>query len=176
MADVQPTENPADAERRRRGIRRELVIVGVVLVAFSVLIGVMSIQLAARRNFEPDSSGMFPLIVGAGLLLFSILFLVQSIRPRDEGYLEEHMEGEKQRTRMRVVVWVVLVLVAYAALVALIGYTIATAALFVGVSRLLGEKRWFLNVGVGVAMAAAVYFGFTLLLGVRLPAGFLGFI
>lgn len=176
MADVQPTGTPADAEKRRRGIRRELIIAGIVLVAFSVLIGVMSLQLAARRDFRPDSSGMFPLIVGAGLLLFSVLFLIQAFRPKDGGFLEQHMENEKDRTRMRVVIWVVLVLVAYAALVAVLGYTIATAALFVGVSRLLGEKRWILNVVVGVALAAAVYFGFTLLLGVRLPAGFLGFI
>jgi putative tricarboxylic transport membrane protein len=86
------------------------------------------------------------------------------------------MESEKRSTRIRVVFWVVGVLVAYAALVGVLGYTIATAALFIGVSRLLGEKRWLLNVGVGIVLAAAIYFGFTLLLGVKLPAGFLGVI
>ncbi len=176
MANIQPTGSPAAADQRRRGIRRELVIVGVFLVVVSLGIGFMSLQLAARRNFEPDSSGTFPLIVGGGLILFSILFLVEALKPRDDGFLEEHMESEKRTTRIRVVYWILIVLVAYAALVAVIGYTIATAALFIGVSRLLGEKRWLLNVGVGVILAAAIYFGFTLLLGVKLPAGFLGVI
>ncbi|PJJ65581.1 tripartite tricarboxylate transporter TctB family protein [Compostimonas suwonensis] len=176
MADSESAESPAVVERRRRGSRRELVIVAIFLLVISVGIGITSIQLAARREFQPDSSGTFPLIVGGGLLLFSILFLFETLKPRDDGYLEAHMASEKSSTRMRVVVWVVLVLLGYAAIVALVGYTIATAALFIVVSRLLNEKRWWLNITVGVLLAAAIYFGFTLLLGVKLPAGFLGVI
>jgi len=174
MAEVRPQGSPADSVRR--AIRREQIIVGVFLVAFSVGIGAMAIQLAARRDFRPDSSGTFPLIVGAGLVLCSVLFLVQAIRPRDGGQLERYMAAEKESTRMRVVGWLVVILVGYAAVVALVGYTLATAALFVVVARVLGEKRWLLNVVVGVVMAAVLYFGFTLVLGVRLPAGFLGVI
>jgi len=177
MTDQQVApESPAVAEGQRRGIRRELIIVGVVLVALSAGIGGMAIQLAARRNFEPDSSGTFPLIVGAGLLVFSIMFLIQAIRPRDEGHLEQYMDNEKRTTRIRVVIWLVAVLVGYALIIVLAGYTISTAVLFIVVSRLLGEKRWWLNAIVGVLLAAAIYFGFTMLLGVRLPAGFLGVI
>lgn len=161
---------------QQRTIQRELVIAGAVLVTVAAVICGMAIQLAARRDFQVESSGTFPLIVGAGLLIFSVLFLIQALRPTDGGYLVAYMENEKKTTRMWVVVWIVLTLVVFAFIVPYAGYTLSTAALFVTVARLLGEKRWWLNVLVGLGLAAAVYFGFTQLLGVRLPAGFLGVI
>ncbi|MBB5785502.1 tripartite tricarboxylate transporter TctB family protein [Jiangella mangrovi] len=168
MAD---TRQAAAAPQSRVG-RYELVIVGVVLVAASTAIGYLALQLAARRDFEADSSGTFPLIVGAGLILFSVLFLIQSIRQSDPQLIA-HLAGERRSTRMRVVLWIALVLLGYALLVGGIGYPAGTAVLFVVVARLLGEKRWWLNIVVGVVLALAIYYGFTELLGVQLPAGLL---
>jgi putative tricarboxylic transport membrane protein len=115
---------------------------------------------------------MVPLAVSAGLLFFSFLFLIEA-RKRTDAHLERHLRAEDASTHLGTVLWVLVVLVVYAVVIGPVGYLVATAAMFAVVSRALGSRRWVLNVGVGIALSAAAYFGFTLLLGVRLPAGFL---
>lgn len=152
--------------------RRELIVVGIVLVGFAVAVGSQTWKIVTVSGLSPSGPAALPVAVTGGLLVFSLLFLLQATK-RSHGHLERHIESEHAVTHMGTVAQVVGALILYAALLGPLGYLIATTALFVGVSRILGSKRWVLNIIVGIVLAAAVYFGFTELLGVRLPAGVL---
>ena len=63
---------------------------------------------------------------------------------------------------------------AYIALLAPVGYLLATAVFIPLEARLLGSRSWRRDVIAGVAVTAAIYAVLGLLLGLRLPAGVFG--
>ena len=56
-------------------------------------------------------------------------------------------------------------------LLAPLGYILATTLFFVGAARAMGSRKLVRDAVVGVLFSAAIYFGFTELLSVRLPPG-----
>ena len=68
----------------------------------------------------------------------------------------------------------VLLFLAYIVLLEPLGYLPATTAFIALEARLLGSRRWRRDLIAAVIVAATVYAVFSLLLGLRLPAGFLG--
>ena len=67
-----------------------------------------------------------------------------------------------------------LLFLAYIALLEPLGYLLATTAFIALEARLLGSRRWGRDVLAALAVAVSVYALFSLLLGLRLPAGLLG--
>lgn len=63
---------------------------------------------------------------------------------------------------------------AYVALLAPVGYLLATAVFIPVEARLLGSRSWRRDVIAGLIITAAIYAVLGLLLGLRLPAGFFG--
>lgn len=171
MADRirQDQENAAPSVRTRR----ELTAVGIALVVFALAVGSQTLKIVQSSGLAPSGPAALPIVVTGGLLVFSLLFLLQA-RKRTQGQLQRHIDAEHAVTHMGTVGLVMGALVLYAAALSVLGYALATLALFVGVSRILGSRRWVLNIVVGVVMALVIYFGFTMLLGVRLPSGVLG--
>ena len=68
----------------------------------------------------------------------------------------------------------VLLFLAYIALLEPLGYLPATTAFIALEARLLGSRRWARDLAAAVVVAFSVYALFSLLLGLRLPAGLLG--
>ncbi len=68
----------------------------------------------------------------------------------------------------------VLLFLAYIALLEPLGYLPATAAFITLEARLLGSRRWGRDLLAALVVAFSVYAVFSLLLGLRLPAGLLG--
>lgn len=67
-----------------------------------------------------------------------------------------------------------LLFLGYIVLLEPLGYLPATTAFIALESRLLGSRRWRRDLLAALVVAASVYTLFSLLLGLRLPAGFLG--
>ncbi len=67
-----------------------------------------------------------------------------------------------------------LLFLAYVVLLEPVGYLPATTAFIAVESRLLGSRRWVRDVLAALAVTLSVYGLFSLLLGLRLPAGLLG--
>ena len=67
----------------------------------------------------------------------------------------------------------VLLFLAYIVLLEPLGYLPATTAFITLEARLLGSRRWGRDLGAALVVAFSVYALFSLLLGLRLPAGFL---
>ena len=68
----------------------------------------------------------------------------------------------------------VLLFLAYIVLLEPLGYLPATTAFITLEARLLGSRRWGRDLGAALVVAFSVYALFSLVLGLRLPAGFLG--
>lgn len=173
-SDVEaPEANGLSAPASRNSIRTEMILVGALLIILSAGIAFETWRLSDRTGITPSGPATVPLAVTAGLLIFSTLFLFEAWRGSDD-HLEHYVRVERRNTHLSTVAKVVLILGIYAAVVGWLGYLLATAGLFAVVSRVLGSRRWLRNIGIGVGLAGLAYFGFTILLGVRLPSGVMG--
>lgn len=143
----------------------------VILVSGAVVL-YDAVQIAADSGIRPQQSGFFPVIVGIGLVGFGLVFLVRTTIWPDDA-LFEHAQREHTESGWLRLWGVVAGLLIYAILLDPLGYIIATALFFVAAGRVVGSRRVVRDVVVGVLFAVVVYFAFTELLGVRLPAGVL---
>jgi len=67
--------------------------------------------------------------------------------------------------------WVLVLL--YVFLLPSLGFVISSWLLLLAFFFLLGEKRWYLGLGLAVVVPLGIYYLFTSFLGVRLPGGWL---
>lgn len=165
------SERSSSRDDSRRGTSGLRVAAGVILLV-SVVVFIQAIRIGVEGGFGPEGSGFFPLIVTAGLLFFSALFLIQTtIRP--DTALLEHTAEEAEDTNWRTVGLAVVCLLVYAFLLAPLGYVVATTIFFPVVARVFGSRRLVRDIVIGIVASLILFVGFTQLLGVRLPAGIL---
>lgn len=125
----------------------------------------------------PESGGytavgprFFPMVVGIGLLVLSLVFLVQTtVRPDRD--LAEKVAGEAQATHWWTVILLVLGLAVYILALDTAGYAVATTVLFPGMTWLFGSRQIGRNVVIGLVLGVGIYLTFTNFLGVRLSPG-----
>jgi putative tricarboxylic transport membrane protein len=67
----------------------------------------------------------------------------------------------------------VAVLIGYVLVLDLLGYILATALAFVACAWVIGSRKLIRDVVIGVLLAVGIYYAFTELLAIRLPAGVL---
>jgi len=146
--------------------------VGVLLLLVGIVVLLGTFQIGGATGFRPIGPRFVPTVVGIGLMLLAIAFLVRTTA-RPDLWLAERAAEEERATSWPTVGGVALALVAYAVGLAPLGYIIATALFIPIVARLLGSANLARDAVVGLAIGLAVWFGFTEFLGVRLPAGLL---
>jgi putative tricarboxylic transport membrane protein len=139
-----------------------LALAGILLAAgIFALSQVASIR--SKAGWEPSGARFMPLVVCGAWVVLAAINLVQVLRA----------ERTRGRSDLRPAMLLMADLVGYAFLVIPLGYIIATAIAFLVGARILGSRRWVRDVLVAVPLAVGVYFGFTELLSIRLPAGIL---
>jgi putative tricarboxylic transport membrane protein len=176
-----PTQTPAPVRRSGRSdVVSGLVVAGAGVV---LLVGARGIEDAVRpaAGVGPATlpTALSVLLIIAGLLLAVIGWRGQDrgAEVRRDGVAETVDElvhhGEPDVPWRRLVV-VVALFIGYALVFVPLGYMLSTA-LYLGVMvTVIDRARWKRNLIFAVAFAVIVYFGFTELLGVQLPAGVLG--
>ena len=105
----------------------------------------------------------FPVAIGIGLVAASLWVGLTATEPREPPSID-----------WRVAALSALAFLAYLALLEPVGYLPATVAFIATESRLLGSRAWLRDLIVSIVITASVYTVFNLLLGIRLPAGFVG--
>lgn len=166
-----PTERREESEEHApRGGLTGARIAGVILVLFGLVALYQTVGIIREGGLAPDSPGVFPLVISAGLVVFGGIFLFGAFfRPDPE--LLETAAAEGERTDWRRFALILAALVVYVLLLAPLGYILATTLFFAGAARAMGSRRVVRDAVIGLVFAAAIYFGFTELLSVRLPAG-----
>jgi putative tricarboxylic transport membrane protein len=69
--------------------------------------------------------------------------------------------------------WLAVGLTLNVTLIGLIGFTLASTLMFACVARAFGSRKLLRDVGIGLAVSLAAYFGFSRALGVTLGQGYL---
>jgi putative tricarboxylic transport membrane protein len=142
---------------------------GALMLVLAVLVVANSLALPATTAVVGPAAVPLPLGVLLGVL--GALLLVRSrtqLRTAAAGTAWEPRGGLR-------VLALVVVLVAFALLLPVLGYVVSSAALFVAAALLLGAPRGWKVVAYGWALAGLVFLVFDRLIGLTLPAGPWGF-
>jgi len=166
----EPTAEPVDEDYASRArVGPFLVGAGMVAIGIVLLTQVFAIP---AEGFGLQGPRFFPMLAVVLWLALAVTYLAQhttALLRRRGGMPAERFD------HTRAVLVLLALLVAYAFLLAPLGYWIASSLLFIGCARTLGSRNLMRDVTIGVLLSLAVYLAFTRALGVRLPEGVLGF-
>lgn len=147
-----------------------------ILVALLVIsIGAFLLHGAATMEV-PDTAGFlgprfFPVACGAFLAALGSLLAVRALRQAQAATEQPNQDAEHTDWKPLGIVGATLLL--HLLLLQFLGWILAGALLFWGVSYALGSRRVLRDLGIALVVAAAVQLGFSAGLGLNLPAGIL---
>lgn len=154
--------------------RRDLAQIG--LAAVTAVVGAYTIYDASTLQVgfaDPVGPRIFPSVIGAGLLVTSVLLAVAALR----GDVPEAEGGEDVDLTVRAdwptVAKLVAIIGVTIATVGLLGWAISGAILFAGSTWALGSRTLVRDVIVGVVLSVASWYAFYVGLGIPLSAGIL---
>jgi putative tricarboxylic transport membrane protein len=161
------SSEPAGERRNASAVTMALAVMALgAFVAFDTFTGL------AGPSYAEVGPGVFPLIVGAALLLAGLGLLLQCLRGQwHVAWVERDASAATSSQPLRNVVLVAAALTLNVLLFAPLGFVAASAVLFTCVSAAFGSRRFVLDAIIGVAFAAAIYVIFVHGLGLSLPAG-----
>jgi len=169
------TQNAASSASSSARALFGLRLAALVTMSLGGVIFTQVSHIGTGAGFIVVGPRVFPTVVGIGVLLFGILFLLRTtIRP-DHDLLAE-VATEEATTDWRTILLTFFALIAYASLLKPLGYALATGLFFPLVTRIFGSPRLGRDVFIGFTLGLVIYFSFTQILGVRLPAGLLAWI
>ena len=145
---------------------------GLILFFFGAVTAALSLSMSLG-SFRAAGSGLFPFCLGLLLMGLSLLLIINTLRPRNRA-VEKALEAEKKtESPWRIILFLgILVLVTF--FLNSLGYSLASFLLMVGLLRVLGVKRWGVNLFISLVTAVGAYFLFVHWLRIPLPKGFLG--
>jgi putative tricarboxylic transport membrane protein len=158
------------AVRRKGGIvatldeRKADVWIGSGLLALCAFAAWRTTGVRVTPGPTIAGASFVPWLMVGGISILSVIMIARALI-REHGATIEMPDGA-MLARMGVFTGI---LVAYAAAFMPIGYLASTALVFVAALWLFGERRILMLTLFPIAMIAAVYLGFTELLGVWLP-------
>lgn len=140
----------------------------VIFIIGSVIYGIMIFNLPLASLGEPELPRYFPGFVCAGILIFSLIDLINI---RKENYKEnEDLHLIVDSRSVKLISIILLICLGYALLFEILGYLISTI-LFIGslLFYLNGKKTWKMNVIVTLVVVLSTWYSFTQLLDITLP-------
>ena len=147
-----------------------LAVIGLGIV---VLVETQDIRIA--RAVARVSPRAIPQIVGTGLVLLGIWYVIDIIRaPHIPSGGEDAEDVDPERpTDWKVLAIMAVGLGLFAVLIREAGFVIASAALFTVSAIAMGNRRVLPDLAIGLVLGTAIFLVFDTWLGVRLPAGWL---
>ncbi len=148
--------------------------VAIAVIAVAITILWLAKDFRAPRSVK-ISPRVFPQLVGIGMLITGVWYVVDIVRspkPLSAGEDSEDVDITADAN------WATLLLVglgltSFALLVEPAGFAIAAATMFTICSTAMGSRKILLNIGIGLVLGLAVFVMFDTWLGVRLPEGWL---
>ncbi|WP_306231412.1 tripartite tricarboxylate transporter TctB family protein [Agrococcus beijingensis] len=147
-------------------------LVGAIMVVAAIFVLFDAARLPAAS--DPLGPAAFPILIGSLLGLVGLALAIINHRYA-LVLLRVRRGGVVRRGRGVSTVLVLVALLAFAALLPLVGFFLAAALLYVAVALLLGAPRgWHLAI-TAVILAGAIVLLFDRIIGLTLPAGPWGF-
>ena len=141
--------------------------IGVVLFGLVWLYGALSLPQTA--TYAVVGPGVFPAVIGAGLVVLGALLLLAIAR--GERFEPQGTEdADVTRAPSRAAFWTTLAAGFLPVLVLRpLGFPVAAALTFALTARAFGSRRLVLDLGVGLLLGIGCWFLFSRLLGLALP-------
>jgi hypothetical protein len=153
-------------------VKRDEITGGIILLIFGVITAILSLQMPIG-TFRAAGTGLFPLILGVFLMILSGLFLFNIFLKVKKEPGKKELEAEIPGSA-----WNLILFLGTLALAALffnpLGYPLISFLLMVALLRILGTRRWTVNILLSLVTAAASYFLFVGWLQIPLPKGWIG--
>ena len=124
------------------------------VLALGIGVAAVTATLPSEGGYAGIGPNFIPAVVAAGIIALGLWLSYEAFEPG--AFL-----------------WVSGGLFAHMALIGWAGFVIAGTALFAGVARGFGSRRWARNVALGLVLSLGIYLFFVKLLNVNLPAGWL---
>jgi putative tricarboxylic transport membrane protein len=166
-ASVDPAAQSPAPDRAQYGAAAVLALLGLVTMASA-----LRTSTAFSRN-DPVGPRVFPLLVGALLLVASAAYIVEIRRGgRGEQEIGEDIVAGSS-IDWRTVLALGGAFAANAVLIERAGWVISGSILFWVASIALGTRRYVRSLALAILLALVTFYGFAVGLGVDLPAGIL---
>ena len=138
------------------------------VLALGIGAAAVTSTLPAEGGYAGIGPNFFPALVSGGLIVLGCWLAVEAFTG---GW--RRREERTDRFSAPPFLWVTAALFAHMALIGVAGFVVAGTVLFTGVARGFGSTRLVRDAAIGLALALAIYFFFTALLNVNLPAGWM---
>lgn len=164
---TEPQVQPKTVDRAQYLVCAVLVAVGAFIIYDALTLP------GGFAKVDPVGPKLFPLVIGAGLLLMAAILAVAIPRgSRGEADAGEDIDPDLP-SDWRTVGMLVAIFVATILLVNPLGWTITSSLMFASAATVLGSKHYVRNLVIGVVLGVASFYAFYSGLGIPLPAGVL---
>ncbi|MFI6507381.1 tripartite tricarboxylate transporter TctB family protein [Streptosporangium sp. NPDC050855] len=162
-----PSTGPGRSWRRPElGLAALVLALGAFVIVGTADVGTAGAALGPGPRF-------FPVLVGGAMLLTGLCYVIDVLRG-GHGDPEEAEDADTGvRADWRTVALVSVIFLAFAGLLDLLGWIVAGALLFFGLSVTLGAAHRARAAVIAILLSTATYLAFVKGLGVTLPAGLL---
>ncbi|GAA3441847.1 tripartite tricarboxylate transporter TctB family protein [Planomonospora venezuelensis] len=156
-----------------RGWRRPELALALVVLGLGVFVIAGTADVAAAGSGIGLGPRFFPVIVGSALLLIGAFYVADVLRGGHGDPEESEDVDAGAGADWKTVALVSVIFLAFAGLVDLLGWIIAGALLFFGLSVTLGAAHRLRAGAVAIVLSTLSYLAFVKGLGVTLPTGLL---
>jgi len=153
-------------------MQRNEITGGIVLLIFGAITTILSLGMPIG-TFRAAGTGMFPLILGVFLMLLSGVFLLHILLERQKEPGKKEFQKEPSGSARNLILFLGTMVLATLFFNPL-GYPLISFFLMVALLRILGMKRWTVNILLSLVTATASYFLFVGWLKIPLPKGWIG--
>ena len=153
-------------------MKRDEIIVGVVIFLFGGITVLLSLRMPIG-TFRAAGTGMFPLILGILLMILSGAFILKIYFQGKEDQVKKGASIESSESPIQLILFLGTMVLATLFFNRL-GYPLISFLTMVALLRILGTKRWVLNIFISFVTAVGSYFLFVQWLKIPLPKGWVG--
>lgn len=139
----------------------------IAFIALSVAIVLIAAKFPDYGKWETGPA-MFPVVLGAGIFVFSVLLLFQ--KPVKKAKKEDEDEEDKVGPSLRNLLAFLGVTAAYIMLMPRLGFMVTTPVYVIAAILALGGKsKWHTILAIAVLSTLVTQYGFLYVFGVKLP-------
>ncbi|MFC3040754.1 tripartite tricarboxylate transporter TctB family protein [Virgibacillus xinjiangensis] len=143
-----------------------------IVPSFFIILGVvyliLTFGMTRSRVGDPNGPLYFPLLIGAVLLVFSIIYFIQEWKKRNEDFSPFKVLF-KGRSPFLIITTLIMIFI-YTFLFERIGFLFSTVIFLGGLLFIVnGTKPWLKNIIIAVLFSVISWYSFSELLNVSLP-------
>lgn len=155
-----------ETERSAASVKAVEIGVAAVILAFGALVVFDSYRIGARWGDDGPQAGYFPFYVGLLICLSAVAVYVRALR--NPGLAAESFVS---REELKKILTVLAPTVVYVALIAYLGFYVASTLYIAYFMAQLGKYSWIKIVPVAVGVSVAFFLIFEIWFAVPLPKG-----